>query len=415
MLRPSPLFRLPLHRNGTATGEYTVPASSRPGLYGAHVTTTDVLVVGAGIVGAACAFRLAEQGLSTIVLEKAAAPAMGSTGLSAAGVRVQFTTESNILLSWESIQEYRDFEALYGEDAGYEPIGYLFLVPETGWPAHREGAELQQRLGVPVSIMTPGEAQEKIQFRPEGIHAATFGPADGVIDPHRVTLTYLRLAQQQGCEVRLDTPFRSARRVQGGWRVTAPDGEFEARYIVNAAGAWAGDVGRRAGLDVPVQPVRRMVFMTAPQFGHLKYPLTIDLTTGFYLRSEGSRLLLGRSNPAEPPGFREGMDWSWLEPALGAGLDRFPVLEAAGLDRRASWWGYYETTPDHNPILGLMPGVPGWVNACGFSGHGVQQAAAVGRVIAEEIMHGKSQFLNIDPLRIERFAREGGRAERNIV
>jgi len=141
----------------------------------------------------------------------------------------------------------------------------------------------------------------------------------------------------------------------------------------------------------------------------------VDVATGFYLRGEGERVLFGRSNPDEPPGFREGMDWGWLEPTLEAGLTRFPWLERAGLDRRASWWGYYAVTPDHNPILGWMPGVEGWVNAAGFSGHGVQQAAAVGRAITEEVVDGRAHSIGIDPLRYERF--EGGRQvqERNIV
>ncbi|RIH84877.1 Hydrogen cyanide synthase subunit HcnC [Meiothermus luteus] len=157
-----------------------------------------------------------------------------------------------------------------------------------------------------------------------------------------------------------------------------------------------------------------MVFCTAPTPCPHAYPLTIDLHSGFWFRSEGNRLIFGRSNPADV-GFREGMDWAWLEPTLEVGLARFPWLGRLQLDRKASWWGYYEVTPDHNPILGWMPGVEGWVNACGFSGHGVQQAAMVGRLMAEEIADGRAHSLNIDALRYERWVEGRGFSEGNIV
>lgn len=381
-------------------------------------TVADVVVIGAGIIGAASAFRLAQRGLSTIVLESAAAPATGSTGRSAAGVRVQFSSETNVLLSWESIQEYRAFEQLYGEDADYRPIGYLFLVPEALREDHLAGLRVQQRLGVPVQLLSVAEARDLIEFDDSGIALATYGPVDGVIDPHRVTLTYLRLAKERGCRVHLETPVLACRREGGTWRIATPTVEFEAPFVINAAGPWAGEVGRRAGLSVPVAPYRRMIFSTTPSFTGASYPLTVDMGTGFYLRSEGQRLLMGRSNPTEPPGFRSGIDWSWLEPLLEAGMARFPWLGEAALDRRASWWGYYEVTPDHSPVLGRMPGAEGWVNACGFSGHGVQQAAAVGRVIAEEVVDGRAHTVNIDPFRYERListSSESKQSERHIV
>src|SRR5438067_11760001 len=124
----------------------------------------DALIIGAGIMGASCAFRLSEQGLNVIVLEAQISPAMGSTGRSAAGVRVQYTEEVNARLSWESIQEYHHFQDLYGEDAGYRPIGYLFLVPPERWAVHMDGVRLQERIGAPVRVLTVEEAQSLVQF-----------------------------------------------------------------------------------------------------------------------------------------------------------------------------------------------------------------------------------------------------------
>ncbi|MDQ6660714.1 MAG: FAD-binding oxidoreductase [Chloroflexota bacterium] len=379
------------------------------------IEKVDVVIIGAGIIGASCAFHLGEQGVKVAVLEAQIAPAMGSTARSAAGVRVQFTEEANIRISWESIQQYQHFAELYGDDAEYHPNGYLLLVPPERWAAHLASVRLQQQIGVPVNVLTAEEAQSIVQFDPSNIAGTTHGPADGVIDPHRVTLTYLRLAKERGVSSYMDTPMISAKRVGNVWQVETPIGAFEAEYLVNAAGSWAGEVAKCAGLEVPIQPSKRMVYVTSPTSWQHRYPTTIDLASGFYLRSEGRRILFGRSNPNELPGFTEGVDWNWFEQTLSVGLERFPWLEEAGLDRRACWWGYYEITPDHNPILGRMPGIENWINAAGFSGHGVQQAPAVGRLIAEEILQGKAQSINIDPLRIERFSSEQHERELNII
>jgi len=375
----------------------------------------DALIVGAGIVGAAVAYRLAERGLSVAVLEAEAVPAAQATAKSAAGVRVQFSEPVNVRLSWSSIQEYRDFEELFGVSSGYRPIGYLFLVPRELERAYEDALALQRSLGVPVERLELEEARARVDFEPAGLAFATWGPADGVIDPHLVAHAYLKAARERGAELHTETPLVSAARERGGWRVRTPRGDYAAGVVVNAAGAWAGEVARRAGLELPVVPVRRMIFMTGAMPEARDLPLTVDVATGFYLRGEGERVLFGRSNPEEPPGFREGMDWSWLEPTLEAGLSRFPWLERAGLDHRASWWGYYAVTPDHNPVLGWMPGVEGWVNAAGFSGHGVQQAAAVGRVLAEEVVDGRAHTIDIDPLRYERLERGRKVQEQNIV
>ena len=375
----------------------------------------DVVIIGAGIMGASCAYRLSERGLKVAILEAQGSPAMGSTGRSVAGVRVQFTEEVNIRLSWESIQEYQHFQDLYGEDAGYSPIGYLLLVPPERLAVHMDGVRLQERIGVPVRVLSVQNAQHLVQFDPTGIACITHGPADGIVDPHLVTFTYLRLAKERGVLLHLETPLTRAQRVGNSWRVETSKGIFEADYLVNAAGAWAGEVATRAGLEVPIHPVRRMVFATAPTAWHHSYPLTIDLKSGFYLRSEGKRILFGRSNPDEPPGFTQGMDWGWLEPTVQVGVARFPWLAEIGLDRQACWWGYYEVTPDHNPILGRLPAAENWINVAGFSGHGVQQAPMVGRLIAEEIILGKAQSVNIDPLRFDRLFKNQHQKEHNIV
>src|SRR5207245_350261 len=151
------------------------------------------LIIGAGIMGASCAFQLSKRGLRVAVLEAQISPAMGSTGRSTAGVRVQFTEEVNIRLSWESIQEYQHFQDLYGEDAGYRAIGYLLLVPPERLVVHMASVRLQERIGVPVRMLSVEDAQQFVRFDPANIACTTYGPADGVVDTHSSTFTYLRL------------------------------------------------------------------------------------------------------------------------------------------------------------------------------------------------------------------------------
>lgn len=378
----------------------------------AQVFSHDVIVIGAGIIGAALAFRLQQAGLSVGVIEREDAPAMHSTAKSAAGVRVQFGTEANILLSWESIQEYRSEQWQHHTD--YRPVGYLFLVPEEQRQLQLAGVALQQQLGAPVKVLTPGEAQKHIAFHETGVAMATFGPADGIIDPHRTTMAYVAQARELGATFYFGHEVMAMRH-DTDWRVSCPHASFRAPIVVNAAGAWAGNVALKAGFTLPIEPSKRPIYTTGPVPGGHTYPLTIDVASGFYLRSEGERIIFGRSNPNEVPGFTTGVDFAWLDETLEVGLRRFPWLAEVGLDRKASWWGYYEVTPDDHPILGFMPNVPGWVNACGFSGHGVQQAAAVARVLTEEIQTGRAHSINIDELRFERFAAGGTSSERLAI
>ncbi|HLU39802.1 MAG TPA: FAD-dependent oxidoreductase, partial [Planctomycetota bacterium] len=273
----------------------------------ARATQADVIVVGAGIVGACCARRLAERGLRVVVLERESAPATGSTGRSAAGVRVQFSEEVNVRLSAASIAEYREMP-----QAGYRPIGYLFYVPHAQWDAHREAARMQQRLAMPVEILDPAAATRIVPADVTGFAGATFCGLDGYVDPHGITMAWIAQARAAGATLRLGTAVHAIARPATRWLAETVDGRFEAEWLVNAAGAWAGEVAAMAGLRVPVQPARRMVYVTAPLSPAPAYPLTVDLDTGLWFRSERDRLIFGLSNP-DDTGFVEGVDWTWLE------------------------------------------------------------------------------------------------------
>ena len=407
----------------------------------------DVVVVGAGIVGASCAYHLAARGLRVTVLEREPAPALGSTGRSAAGVRVQFTTRANVALSMHSLPVYREFQERHGFDVGYRDIGYLLLVPAERWERHLESVALQRSMNAPVEVLDPDDARRFVPFATDGLAGATYGPWDGVIDPHLATHAWVAMGKAAGVEYRFGARVVAVRpESHGGWHVeTAGSGSggfggarvgggqlssagpggrsssadsggrpfaavetLSCGYFVNAAGAWSGVVGRLAGLDVPVRPKRIQIFLSAPVADDRTYPLTVDLGTGVYLRSEGDRILFGLDSHENDThlahgGFTEGIDWEWLEQVLIAGVERYPWWEELGVDRQGSWWGYYEVTPDNSPVIGANPGADRWIDACGFSGHGIMHAPATGLAVSELVADGRSRTLDLSAFGHARF------------
>lgn len=381
--------------------------------------TAEVVVIGAGVIGASIAYHLAARGCtSVVILEKDETEISGSTARSAAGVRHQFSTDVNIRLSLYSIERLKHFSEEIGGHADLQQTGYLFLIDnQTDWEMYRANVALQRSLGVRVELLTPEEAGRFIPgTRTDDLVGATFGPDDGFCDPHGIALGYLNRARELGVRLERAMPATGIRTVSG--RVTAvetPAGAIACPVVVNAAGPWAGEVGMLAGLDIPVRPYRRCVYVTEP-FPAIPgaIPLTIDVGSGFYMRKEHDNVLFGKSNYAEPPSYNTAVDWEWLDTVLEAGLKRFPILERAGLAEKLCWAGAYEITPDHMPILGRHPDLEGYVDASGFSGHGIMHAPATGMLIAEEILDGRAHTINIDSLRVARF-RGTLRRELNVI
>ena len=378
-----------------------------------------IIVVGAGIVGASVAYHLAARGCSDVlVLEKAETEVTGSTARSAAGVRHQFSTEINIRLSLYSIDQLKHFTEQAGGHADLKQVGYLLLVddPKT-WASYERNIALQNSLGVRSRAITPGEVLDYIPgTRIDDLIGATYCRDDGYCNPHGIATGYLSRAKELGVRLKRLTPAIAIHK--SGGRVAAvetPSGIFSCDVVVNAAGPSARQVGAFAGLDIPVEPYRRCVYMTQP-FSALPHeiPLTIDVGSDFYMRKEGQKVLFGLSNPNEPPGENLAVDWDWLDTVMDAGISRFPVLQDAGLAPRNCWAGLYEITPDHNPILGFHPDLPNYVDASGFSGHGVMHSPATGMLIAEEILDGRAHTINIDELRITRFKNKTLHCEANV-
>jgi sarcosine oxidase, subunit beta len=182
-------------------------------------------------------------------------------------------------------------------------------------------------------------------------------------------------------------------------------GFVSTRIVVNAAGPWAAEVARLAGAELPVEPLRRQLVPTEPFDGlPQRFPMVIDMSTGFHFRREGKGILLAWNDPDETPGFKTEFDPGFVEKILTRAADRVPRLAEAEVNPRRAWAGLYEMTPDHHAIIGAAPDVAGLYFVNGFSGHGVMHSPASGRITADLILHGRSNLIETSQLNVGRFA-----------
>ena len=366
----------------------------------------DVAIIGGGIIGASIAYHLAARGVKKIVVfEREEALGTGSTAKCAGGVRLQFSTTANVEMSRLSIAAFDRFEDEMGEAIDFERNGYLFvLTEERDFEMFRDNAEKQRELGVPVEVLTPEEARDIVPVLTiDDLVGATFCGADGIANPHAIVQGYAKNARKLGVEIVRSSEVTSME-VDGG-RVRAlrtEDDRWEMDWVVNAAGPWARGVGAMAGVDIPVDPVKRQYFITKP-LGWVPdgFPLLIDWGSGVYMHKESGGMLIGESDPNEPPSFNQQVDWEFLAEVTAHAIARVPRVEEAEIQSTVA--GLYEVSPDHNAILGTVPELENFVCANGFSGHGMQHAPAVGLVTSELIVDGAASSIDIAPYAIERF------------
>jgi sarcosine oxidase subunit beta len=375
----------------------------------------EVVIIGGGIIGASTAYHLARRGLGDVVLVEKDLLAQASTGLSVGGIRQQFSHPANIKLSQESVRFFERFEQEFGVDIKLRQAGYLFLArKEETWREFLRSVKTQQRLGVPVETLAPGEISRRWPYlNVEDIVGGTFGPKDGYADPYLVTMGLAASARKLGVTIEELTKVTEIK--TAGGRVSGVEttrGPISCSRVVNAAGPWAAEVARMAGLDVPVRPYRRQVFMTTPFDAIPKpAPMIIDQDAAFYLRGADPGLILGMSDPDEPSSFHLHVDREFMEKVVDAAIHRVPILEAARILR--GWAGLYEITPDDNAIIGEIPALRGFYYACGFSGHGFQHGPAVGRILSELIVAGSTAF-DLKPFAYDRFLKRT-EGERKVV
>ncbi|WP_134668632.1 NAD(P)/FAD-dependent oxidoreductase [Halorussus marinus] len=381
----------------------------------------DAVVVGGGIVGLSSAYSLAQAGADVTLLEKGSL-GMGSTARSAGGIRSQFSTRVNVELSVASRAVWDDFAERFGVDIAYRKSGYLFVArTEATAERFREDVAMQNDLGVDTEYLDPAAARERCPgLIDDRFVAATYNGADGFADPNLAVQGYAEAAREAGVDVRTGTAVTDVR--TDGDAVTGvdtDDGRIDGTFVVNAAGAWAGEVAELAGVDLPIAPRRRQIAVVEPtQSVPEDVPLTIDLQTGSYFRPErdGAALVGGQFDEADPDvdpdAYSESLDIDWAATAVERAADWTTYFDGDSRIRRG-WAGLYAVTPDHHPIVEETR--PGLVTAAGFSGHGFQHAPATGQIVAELCVDGAASLVDVDPLSSRRFEDGEALVERNVA
>ncbi|MCU9593429.1 FAD-binding oxidoreductase [Caldibacillus thermolactis] len=374
---------------------------------------TDIIIVGGGVIGSSIAYNLLNDGYSgdITIFEKDASYEYASTPRSAGGIRQLYTTPINVLISRYSLRKYLTFAndmAVGSEKAeiDFKQRGYLLLGNKKNIEFLKKQHLMQKELGVPSEILTKEEMQDIIpELNVEDLEGGLYCKEDGYLDPYSVLQGYVRKTKQLGGKYvyeEVDTILRDDEKIIG---VRLKNGdEFFAPIVINCAGAWAPKLSKKMGLPIPVVPLKRMitVFDIAVPLKK-KTPLTVD-PTGVYFRHEGEAFITGFAEEVKP-----GIDFHWnrslfedkLWPILA---DRVPNFAQAKVVR--GWSGLYDhNTKDQNAIIGQHPELRGYYLACGFSGHGMQQAPAIGKALSEFIRLGRYETLDLSPLSFERFAK----------
>lgn len=371
----------------------------------------DVVVIGAGVIGASVAWHLAARGCTNVrVIEARRRSGEGSTGKATGGFRAQFGSEVDVRLSLLSRERLLRFREEVGVDPGFRPCGYLFLAErQATLDVFAAAREVQRRAGFedarPVGLDEIARINPAVRL--DGLRGGVFCPSDGFLRPLEVLRGYVEAAERLGVRFDFGEPCVGLR-VDGG-RVTGvdtPSGVIPCGAVVNAAGAWAAGVAALAGVDLPVRPLRRQVAITGPFDGLPEdMPLTIFADDGFHLRvRDGRVLLLWPDEPETADPFDCTVEPSWFERTVIRARAAVPCLADAPIRFDDCWAGLYETSPDGHALLGAAPGVENLYLANGSSGHGVMHAPALGQLLAEMILDGRATSLDAHPLRPGRFA-----------
>jgi len=379
--------------------------------------TADIVIIGGGVMGASAAYHLAKSGAKNILLlEKEEYFGTGATGRCAGGVRYQFSTEINIRLSLQSLPMIERFKEELGQAVNYIQCGYLLVATnEIEARKFEHNARLQNNLGVRTQLLSGDQVRARLPLMNfDDALAGTFNQKDGVVDPNSIVMGYVNAAQKMGVTTVTGAEVTGIT-VRGGevTEVQTSRGRIKTRMILNAAGPWAGLIGKMAGVEIPISPIRRQMFTTTS----LKeipddFPFVIDFARSLYFHREGGGLLIGMSNQNETAGFDQNVDENFELVNLEAAIERMPLVKNAG--RKAHWAGLYEVTPDAHPIFGSTD-IKGFLVCAGFSGHGFMHGPIAGKLMSEYILNGNFSSVDVSSLDLRRF--EEGRLiqEYNVI
>lgn len=384
--------------------------------------TSDVIIIGGGVIGLSCAFYIARDSFGEgshkriTVLDREPVVGAGATGKNAGGIRAQFSSETNIRFSLASIEVFERFEEETGRALEFHQCGYLFVqTTEEQVKRFDKQAELQRSLGVAVDILK-ADAILKLApcLRVDDVMQANFSKRDGIADPGDMVNGYYDAARRAGVNIVTGQTVTGIELAADTVSAVKTDKDiFHTNMVINAAGPQAKDIAALAGYDLPVEPYKRQIVMTGPlDYLNEEFPMIVDVTSGVYFHRETPGLLMGWADPAVSAGYDESIDPEYTDEILMRTLVRLPRLEDAEIGR--AWAGLYESTPDHQAVIGPAPGVSGLFLCNGFSGHGLMHAPAAGMVIADLIAN-RAPRIDISEFSPERFSKGALIHEANVI
>lgn len=373
-------------------------------------TQARIIIIGGGIVGVSTLYHLAKAGEKDALLLERRELTAGATWHAAGNVHTQSAYANLSALQAYSLRLYDGLAEEVGQEVGSHVVGGFFLAQtKERMEEFKHLAGKFRALGLEYELVSPSEMKDKYPLlNVDDLEGGAWDPEEGYVDPYSVTMGLAAGARKYGGKIQRNTQVDSITRLPNGhWRLTAGDEVFECEILVNCAGFWANEVAEMVGTRLPITNMEHqyLVTDTMPEVEKLGYelPMIRDCDSQYYLRQEGQGLLLGpweqdcrlawsRSNGQAPWSFGQELfedDWNRLGDGLSAIFHRIPALESAGIKRGVN--GAISFAPDGRPIIGPMPGVPGFFVACGFLG-GIAQGGGIGLAMSQWILEGESEL-----------------------
>lgn len=368
-------------------------------------TTAEVVIIGGGISGAATAYYLAKKGVKDVVLIEKEYISSGATGRCGAGIRQQWGTEMNCIISKHSCEmfEQAQEELAYEHDIEFKQGGYLLLAStEKEEEQFKKNIKLQNSLGIDSKLLTLDEAKEIVPFlNTDGLVCCAFHQKDGHLNPFHTTQAYVDAAKRLGVEVYTftevaDISVENAKIVG----VKTNKGDIATNVVVNAAGGWAQKIGQMAGVELPLYSERHQILVSEPIDEILK-PMVMSFSLNLYCQQvPHGGIIMGRGNDTEPRDLRVTSSWQFLDEMAKTITHILPPLKNIRVLRQ--WAGLYNMSPDRQPIYGPVDEVEGFYVAAGFSGHGFMFGPSTGVIMSEYIL-GEKMSLPVNELTLSRF------------
>ncbi len=374
----------------------------------------NIAIIGSGVTGLSTAYSLVKKGMSDIVILEKGYLASGASTRNGGGIRAQFATEENIMLAKASIERFRRLGTELGANFWFRQGGYLFVAESHDqMEVLTKAAEFQNRFGLGTKIIDCDEIRRLVpQMVCRSVLGGSYRRGDGVLFPFPLLFGYAEFLRDHGVTIETHCEVMGVRRGHHDTELETTRGRISANLVLNAAGGWSSRIGEMFGAKIPTTPVRHQIMVSEPLRPFLD-PMVVTLTDGFYM-SQGPRgeLVGGISDNGNDSNDPSRSTDHFCRKISKRIVSLFPRLSAVCMMRQ--WAGFYDMSPDANPILDEVDGFPGAYVACGFSGHGFMISPAVGEFMASLMVGDKPPFPR-DPYKLSRFGQARRPGEKLVV